>query len=62
MIAVNAGVGPATIRSVEVLVDGKAEPDWIHVFKAVAVLPGNLSFSTFKRIGRNSKPGYTAIS
>lgn len=49
LIAVNAGVGPAIIRSVEVLVDGKAEPDWIHVFKAVAVLPDNFSFSTFNK-------------
>lgn len=31
---VNQGVGPAIVRSVEVLVDGKPQPDWDHVFAA----------------------------
>jgi hypothetical protein len=34
---VNQGVGPAIIRSVEVLVDGKPQPDWDHVFAAIGM-------------------------
>ena len=49
LIAVNAGVGPAIVRSVEILVNGKAEPDWIHVFKAASVQPSNFSFSTLNK-------------
>lgn len=33
--ALNKGVGPAIVRSVEVLVDGKPQPDWDHVFTAL---------------------------
>lgn len=32
---VNKGVGPASIESVRVYVDGKAQPDWSHVFAAL---------------------------
>lgn len=31
---VNQGVGPAIVRSVEVRVDGRPQPDWDHVFAA----------------------------
>lgn len=34
---VNQGVGPAIVLSVEVLVDGKPQPDWQHVFTAVGM-------------------------
>ena len=33
----NQGVGPAIVHSVEVLVDGKPQPDWEHVFAAVGM-------------------------
>lgn len=33
----NQGVGPAIVHSVEVLVDGKPQPDWTHVFTAVGM-------------------------
>lgn len=33
--ALNKGVGPAIVRSVEVLVDGNPQPGWHHVFKAL---------------------------
>lgn len=35
LFAVNNGVGPAIIRSVEVSVDGRPVPDWNHVFEAI---------------------------
>jgi hypothetical protein len=33
----NQGVGPAIVKSVEVLVDGKPQSDWDHVFAAVGM-------------------------
>jgi len=33
--ALNKGVGPAIVRSVEVLVDGKPQSGWNHVFRAL---------------------------
>jgi hypothetical protein len=33
----NQGTGPAIVRSVEVLVDGKPQPDWDHVFAAIGM-------------------------
>jgi hypothetical protein len=33
----NQGVGPAIVRNVEVLVGGKPQPDWDHVFAAVGM-------------------------
>ena len=38
--AVNSGVGPAIVRGAEVLVDGRPQPDWAHVFKALGFPPG----------------------
>jgi hypothetical protein len=35
LAVLNKGVGPATVRSVQVWVDGKPQPDWRHVFKAL---------------------------
>lgn len=49
LIAINEGVGPAIVRSMQVFVNGKSEPDWIHVFKAVDVQPSNRSFSTLNK-------------
>lgn len=43
-IVINKGVGPASVRSVEMLVDGKSQPDWSHVV-AVLGLPGDFSMS-----------------
>jgi hypothetical protein len=36
-IVFNKGVGPALVRSVQVLVDGKPQPDWSHVMSALGV-------------------------
>lgn len=47
LLAVNKGVGPAIVRSMEVLVDGKPEPDWNHVFDALGLHPQSYSQSTF---------------
>ncbi|MGA7965637.1 MAG: hypothetical protein WCB49_07105 [Gammaproteobacteria bacterium] len=47
LVAMNQGVGPAHVRSLEVLVDGKPQPDWNHVFAALGVEPGSFSTSTF---------------
>lgn len=35
LLAINRGVGPAIVRSVEVLVDGKPQLNWTQVFKAL---------------------------
>jgi hypothetical protein len=45
---VNKGVGPALIRGVRVLVDGKPQPDWKHVLDALGVErpPHSYSLST----------------
>jgi hypothetical protein len=40
LMVMNKGVGPARIESVRVYVDGKAQPDWKHVFAALG-LPAN---------------------
>lgn len=37
IVVKNQGVGPAIVRSVEVLVNGKPQPDWAHVFTAVGM-------------------------
>lgn len=34
----NKGVGPAIVRSAQVLVDGKPQPDWLHVLKALGTV------------------------
>jgi len=34
-IVLNKGVGPAIVRSVQMLVDGKPQPDWEHVLGAL---------------------------
>ncbi len=33
----NKGVGPAIVRSAQILVDGRAQPDWDHVLDALDV-------------------------
>ncbi|GAA0706082.1 hypothetical protein [Dokdonella soli] len=43
-IVINKGVGPAQVRSVEMLVDGKPQPDWPHVIAALG-LPGDFSMN-----------------
>jgi hypothetical protein len=34
----NKGVGPAIVRSAQVFVDGKPQPDWQHVLKALGTV------------------------
>ena len=42
----NKGVGPAIVRSAQVFVDGKPQPDWQHVLKALGTVPHSYSQST----------------
>lgn len=42
----NKGVGPAIVRSVQVWVDGKPQPDWIHVVSAFGMPPHHFTQST----------------
>ena len=42
----NKGVGPAVVRSAQVLVDGEPQPDWQHVLKALGTMPRTYSQST----------------
>jgi hypothetical protein len=37
LAVMNKGVGPALVRSVQVLVDGKPQPNWRHVFDALGL-------------------------
>jgi hypothetical protein len=37
LAVINKGVGPAQVRSVQMLVDGKAQPDWQHTFDALGL-------------------------
>src|SRR5690348_18440803 len=38
----NKGVGPAIVRSAQVFVDGKPQPDWQHVLKALGRSPNRI--------------------
>lgn len=42
----NKGVGPAIVRNAQVFVDGKPQPDWQHVLKALGIVPHRYSQST----------------
>jgi hypothetical protein len=42
----NKGVGPAIVRSAQVFVDGKPQPDWEHVLEALNAKPHQYSQST----------------
>jgi hypothetical protein len=42
----NKGVGPAIVRSAQVFVDGRPQPDWQHVLKALGTVPRTYSQST----------------
>ena len=42
----NKGVGPAIVRSAQVFVDGKPQPDWQRVLKALGTVPHRYSQST----------------
>jgi hypothetical protein len=37
LAVMNKGVGPAQVRSVQVLVDGKPQPDWKHTLEALGL-------------------------
>lgn len=56
LTVVNQGVGPALVRSVEVLVDGKPQPDWEHVFAAEG-MHGDIHRLTSKLSGAVLSPG-----
>ena len=43
---INKGVGPAIVKSAQVLVDGRPQPDWRHVLKALGTVPHRFSQST----------------
>ena len=43
---VNKGVGPAIVQTAQVFVDGKPQPDWQHVLKALGTVPRQYSQST----------------
>ncbi len=42
----NKGVGPAIVRTAQVFVDGKPQPDWKNVLAALGMPPHNYSQST----------------
>lgn len=42
----NKGVGPAIVRSAQIFVDGKPQPDWKHVLQALGTAPHRYSQST----------------
>lgn len=46
MAIYNKGVGPAIVRSVQVTVDGKSQPDWQHVFDALGLPYADVGHST----------------
>ncbi|MGH8211657.1 MAG: hypothetical protein ACREPP_00330 [Rhodanobacteraceae bacterium] len=43
---VNKGVGPAIVRTAQVFVDGKPQPDWQHVLRDLGAVPHQFSQST----------------
>ncbi|HEY3521684.1 MAG TPA: hypothetical protein VGK80_11685 [Rhodanobacteraceae bacterium] len=45
----NKGVGPAIVRSVQVWIDGKPQPDWIHVVAALGMPPLHFNQTTVNR-------------
>lgn len=45
----NKGVGPAIVRSVKVTVEGKPQPDWIHVVAALGIPPHHFSQTSLNR-------------
>lgn len=51
----NKGVGPAIIRGVQVLVDGRPQRDWAGVFGALGLRPGGFGYSTLS--GNVLSPG-----
>lgn len=46
LAVLNKGVGPAIVRSAQVWVDGKAQPDWKHVLNALDIPPRSFQDST----------------
>lgn len=55
------GVGPAIVRSVEVRVDGKPQPDWDHILNALG-LPRHHFIITFFSSGAVVSPGETVAA
>jgi hypothetical protein len=45
-IVENKGVGPALVRSAQIFIDGKPQPDWSHVLETVGLDPHHFSQST----------------
>lgn len=46
IVVANKGVGPAIVRSAQMLVDGKPQPDWSHVLHALDLPPRNFAQAT----------------
>jgi hypothetical protein len=57
LVARNDGVGPAIVRRVEVLVNGKPEPNWSHVLKALGYRPGQTKAAQSALNGEVFSPG-----
>ncbi len=59
ILALNPGVGPAIVRSVELKVDGKPERNWLQVFKALGLAKDNIRFRQSTLNGFVLSPGET---
>lgn len=46
LVAINKGVGPAIVHGVEVTVDGRAQPNWEHVFGALGMADASFQIAT----------------
>jgi hypothetical protein len=46
IVVANKGVGPAIVRSAQMLVDGKPQPDWSHVLQALDLPPHHFAQAT----------------
>ena len=45
-LVINKGTGPAIVRSVQVWVDGRPQPDWVHALSALGTPDDDLMRST----------------
>lgn len=59
LLALNPGVGPAITRSVVVRVDGKPQPDWSHVLKALGLAKDQIKLQQSTLNGFVLSPGET---
>lgn len=61
IVAINSGVGPAIVRSVEVRVDGKPQRDWGEVLKALGFSSGSMEYSQSTLNGRVYASGQPSV-